>query len=79
MRAQIFQYLNLMSPGTTLKKGKPLMNSVTSEGHSLETILPLVKEYQAAVIGLVIDDEGRWRASPRNAGRDCCIPMSRVG
>lgn len=30
-------------------QGKPLMNSVTGEEHSLETILPLVKEYGAAV------------------------------
>lgn len=39
-------------------RGKPLLNSVTGEEHSLKTVLPLVKEYQAAVIGLVIDDEG---------------------
>ena len=38
--------------------GKPLMNSVTGEEHSLKAILPLVKEYGAAVIGLVIDDDG---------------------
>jgi 5-methyltetrahydrofolate--homocysteine methyltransferase len=39
-------------------KGKPLINSVTGEEHSLEKILPLVREYRAAVIGLVQDDEG---------------------
>ena len=39
-------------------QGKPLMNSVTGEEHSLKTILPLVKEYGAAVIGLAIDEEG---------------------
>ncbi|MFC1992741.1 dihydropteroate synthase [Chloroflexota bacterium] len=39
-------------------QGKPLMNSVTGEAHSLKAILPLVKEYGAVVIGLVIDDEG---------------------
>jgi 5-methyltetrahydrofolate--homocysteine methyltransferase len=38
--------------------GKPLVNSVTGEDHSLERILPLIKEYGAAVIGLVQDDEG---------------------
>ncbi len=38
--------------------GKALINSVTAEKHSLEAILPLVKEYQAAVIGLVMDDDG---------------------
>jgi len=39
-------------------KGKPLINSVTGEEHSLAKILPMVKEYGAAVIGLVQDDEG---------------------
>ncbi len=39
-------------------KGKPLINSVTGEEHSLEQVLPLVKEYGTAVIGLVQDDEG---------------------
>jgi 5-methyltetrahydrofolate--homocysteine methyltransferase len=39
-------------------KGKPLINSVTGEEHSLKKVLPLVKEYRAAVIGLVQDDEG---------------------
>jgi 5-methyltetrahydrofolate--homocysteine methyltransferase len=39
-------------------KGKPLINSVTGEEHSLGKVLPLVKEYKAAIIGLVQDDEG---------------------
>jgi 5-methyltetrahydrofolate--homocysteine methyltransferase len=39
-------------------RGKPLVNSVTGEERSLERILPLIKEYGAAVIGLVQDDEG---------------------
>lgn len=39
-------------------KGKPLINSVTGEEHSLEKVLPLVKEYGAAVVGLLQDDEG---------------------
>jgi len=38
--------------------GKPLINSVTAEKHSLEAVLPLVKEYGAAVIGLTMDDRG---------------------
>ena len=38
--------------------GKPLVNSVTGEERSLKRILPLIKEYGAAVIGLVQDDEG---------------------
>ena len=39
-------------------KGKPLINSVSGEEHSLSKVLPLVKQYGAAVIGLVQDDEG---------------------
>lgn len=39
-------------------KGKPLINSVTGEEHSLTKVLPLVKKYGAAVVGLVQDDEG---------------------
>lgn len=38
--------------------GKPLVNSVSGETRSLEQILPLVKEYHAAVIGLCMDDSG---------------------
>ncbi len=39
-------------------KGKPLVNSVTGEEHSLKKVLPLIKKHGAAVIGLVQDDEG---------------------
>jgi 5-methyltetrahydrofolate--homocysteine methyltransferase len=38
--------------------GKPLINSVNGEERSLEQVLPLVKEYGAAVIGLTMDGEG---------------------
>lgn len=38
--------------------GKALVNSVNGEASSLERILPLVKEYGAAVIGLTMDGEG---------------------
>lgn len=38
--------------------GKPLVNSVTGEEERLEKVLPLVKEHNAAVIGLCMDDEG---------------------
>jgi len=50
-------------------KGKPLINSVTGEGHSLAKVLPLVKEYGAVVIGLVQDDEG----IPNNSERRVAI------
>jgi len=39
-------------------EGKPLINSVNGEEKSLEAILPITKEYGAAVIGLVMDDDG---------------------
>lgn len=39
-------------------KGKPLVNSVTGEEQSLKRILPLIKEYGAAVVGLVQDEDG---------------------
>lgn len=38
--------------------GKLLINSVNGEEKSLEKVLPLVKEYGAAVIGLTMDDDG---------------------
>jgi 5-methyltetrahydrofolate--homocysteine methyltransferase len=39
-------------------EGKALVNSVNGETHSLEKMLPLVKEHGAAVIGLCMDDDG---------------------
>jgi 5-methyltetrahydrofolate--homocysteine methyltransferase len=41
-----------------LYNGKPLLNSVNGKKESLETILPLVKKYGAAVVALCIDDDG---------------------
>jgi len=39
-------------------EGKALVNSVNGEEKSLNAVLPLVKEYDAAVIGLCMDDDG---------------------
>ncbi|OGO06605.1 MAG: pterin-binding protein [Chloroflexi bacterium RBG_13_56_8b] len=39
-------------------KGKPLVNSVTGEEHSLAKILPVIKKHGTAVVGLVQDDNG---------------------
>jgi len=50
-------------------KGKPLINSVTGEERSLTKVLPLVKNYKAAVIGLLQDDEG----IPKDSGRRVAI------
>jgi 5-methyltetrahydrofolate--homocysteine methyltransferase len=48
-------------------KGKPLINSVTGEERSLARVLPMVKEYKAAVVGLVQDDEGIPKDAKRRA------------
>ena len=50
--------LDALEAALKVYKGKPLVNSVTGEEHSLERVLPLIKKYGAAVIGLVQDDEG---------------------
>ena len=39
-------------------QGKALVNSVNGEERSLKAVLPLVREYNAAVIGLAMDDDG---------------------
>jgi 5-methyltetrahydrofolate--homocysteine methyltransferase len=39
-------------------EGKALINSVNGEGKSLDSILPLVKKHNAAVIALAMDDDG---------------------
>ncbi len=38
--------------------GKPIVNSVNGEDEKLEIILPLVKKYGAAVVGLTLDENG---------------------
>jgi 5-methyltetrahydrofolate--homocysteine methyltransferase len=38
--------------------GKCLINSVNGEEKSLKTLLPIAKEYEAAIIGLTMDDNG---------------------
>ncbi len=38
--------------------GKPSVNSVSAEAEKLAAVLPLVKRYGAAVVGLALDEEG---------------------
>ncbi|MFH1241908.1 MAG: dihydropteroate synthase [Pseudomonadota bacterium] len=47
-----------LKPALETYTGKAIVNSVTGEEESLETILPLVKEHGAAVIGLTMNKEG---------------------
>jgi 5-methyltetrahydrofolate--homocysteine methyltransferase len=49
---------NALAAGLAAVQGKALVNSVNGEEKSLEAILPIVKEYGAAVIGLCMDDNG---------------------
>jgi 5-methyltetrahydrofolate--homocysteine methyltransferase len=58
-----------MAAALKVYKGKPLVNSVTGEEHSLAKVLPLVKEYGAAVVGLTQDDEG----IPKDADRRVAV------
>lgn len=39
-------------------RGKCLINSVNAEEASLQRLLPVAREYGAAIIGLVLDDDG---------------------
>ncbi len=47
-----------LESGLAAYKGKPLVNSVTGEDERLETVLPLVAKYKAAVIGISNDETG---------------------
>ena len=49
---------DVLAAGLAAAPGKPLVNSVSGEQKRLETVLPLVKERGAAVIGLTMDDNG---------------------
>ncbi len=47
-----------LESGLAVYKGKPLVNSVTGEEERLETVLPLVKKYDAAVVAISNDETG---------------------
>ena len=48
----------ILEAGLRLAPGKPLVNSVNGEEKQLDTVLPIVKDRGAAVIGLTIGEEG---------------------
>lgn len=48
----------VLAAGLKAAAGKPLVNSVSGEEKRLSTVLPLVKDRGAAVIGLTMDDNG---------------------
>lgn len=47
-----------LAAALSLYEGKALVNSVNGEERALNAVLPLVKEYGAAVIGLCMNDDG---------------------
>jgi 5-methyltetrahydrofolate--homocysteine methyltransferase len=48
----------VLEAGLKAAPGKPLVNSVSGEEKRLESVLPVVRERGAAVIGLTMDDNG---------------------
>ena len=48
----------VLESGLKAAKGKPLINSASGETDRLEKVLPLAKEYNAALIGLTIAEGG---------------------
>ena len=48
----------VLAAGLAAAPGKPLVNSVSGESKKLDSVLPLVKDRGAAVIGLTMDDNG---------------------
>jgi len=48
----------ILEAGLKASPGKPLVNSVNGEDRQLETVLPIVKDRGAAVIGMAIGNEG---------------------
>ena len=49
--------IEVLDAGLAAYQGKALVNSVTAEEERMEAILPIVKKYGAAVIGLPNDEE----------------------
>src|SRR3990172_1300189 len=47
-----------LESGLKAYRGKPLVNSVTGEDERLEVVLPMIKQYGAAVIGVSNDENG---------------------
>ncbi|HJD24208.1 MAG TPA: homocysteine S-methyltransferase family protein [Firmicutes bacterium] len=47
-----------LEAGLRLYHGRAIVNSVNGDGESLDAVLPLVKKYGAAVVGLTLDKNG---------------------
>lgn len=51
-------HAGVIESGLRIYNGKPIVNSVNGEMAVMEKILPLVKKYGAAVVGLTLDENG---------------------
>ena len=76
-----------LEAGLAVYKGKPLVNSVTGEEERLESVLPLVKKYGAAVVAISNDETGisedpdvRFEVARKivNRAADYGIPRSNI-
>src|ERR1051325_11622219 len=76
-----------LESGLKVYKGKALLNSVTGEEERLESVLPLVKKYGAAVVAISNDETGisedpdvRFEVAKRivHRARDHGIPYSDI-
>ena len=54
-----------LEAGLQVYKGKAPVNSVNGEERKLKEVLPVVKQYGAAVIGLTMDDDGIPKDAPK--------------
>ncbi|MBR4554594.1 MAG: homocysteine S-methyltransferase family protein [Ruminococcus sp.] len=59
----------VLDAGLRVYNGKAIVNSVNGEERSLSTVLPLVKKYGTAVVGLCLDENG----IPKTAGERFAI------
>ena len=50
--------LPVLEAALRVVSGKPIVNSVNGEDEKLDSVLPLVKKYGAAVVGLTLDERG---------------------
>ena len=73
-----------LEAGLRIYNGKPIVNSVNGEEESLATVLPLVKKYGAAVVGLTLDKngipktaEGRFQIAKRILDRALSLGIRR--
>jgi len=69
-----------LESGLKVYKGKALLNSVTGEEERLESVLPLVKKYGAAVVAISNDPDVRFEVAKKIVHRaaDFGIPHSDI-